>query len=298
MTEFWYLISNMWIGTFFYGIYLVLFCICIYILLHRPRNMANTILLVTAIVLFTLSTVQAIINIILGAADIDNIDIPYDQLFLAMDMIYVANNVLADGLVIYRCYVIWNRNIYVIILPIIMLVVTSVFGWDLDLPLPPFFEISLATNVLVTGLTVGRIWWIYRQNRMHLTSDMRKKYFTSMAIIVESGLLYSVATMVYLILSAIPFTTVAQDPTATMLSQLVGIVPTLIIVRIGMGFGIERVESTGSSEPTLDSEAYSRSRPHVLGVIRPNHSGYYDVEKGLPAMASSHSQGKSGPRSF
>jgi hypothetical protein len=53
--------------------------------------MANTILLVTAIVLFTLSTVQAIINIILGAADIDNIDIPYDQLFLAMGMIYVAN---------------------------------------------------------------------------------------------------------------------------------------------------------------------------------------------------------------
>ncbi|KAJ7926171.1 hypothetical protein B0H13DRAFT_1089558 [Mycena leptocephala] len=297
MTEFWYLISNMWIGTFFYGIYLVLFCICIYILLHRPRNMANTILLVTAIVLFTLSTVQAIINIILGAADIDNIDIPYDQLFLAMDMIYVANNVLADGLVIYRCYVIWNRNIYVIILPIIMLVVTSVFGWDLDLPLPPFFEISLATNVLVTGLTVGRIWWIYRQNCMHLTSDMRKKYFTSMAIIVESGLLYSVATMVYLIMGTIPFTRVAQDPTATMLSQLVPIVPTLIIVRIGLGLGIERVESTGSSALTLDSDndVHSRSRPHILGVIRPNNSGYYDVEKGLPAMAS---QGKSGPRSF
>jgi hypothetical protein len=29
----------------------------------------------------------------------------------------------------------------------------TVFGWDIDLPLPPFFEISLATNILVTGLT-------------------------------------------------------------------------------------------------------------------------------------------------
>jgi hypothetical protein len=36
----------------------------------------------------------------------------------------------------------------------------TVFGWDLDLPLPPFFEISLATNVLVTGLTGDHLCYI------------------------------------------------------------------------------------------------------------------------------------------
>jgi hypothetical protein len=46
---------------------------------------------VTAISLFTLSTIQTIINIILGAGDVDNINIPYDQLVYADNMIYVAN---------------------------------------------------------------------------------------------------------------------------------------------------------------------------------------------------------------
>jgi hypothetical protein len=47
--------------------------------------------LVTAIALFTLSTVQAVINLVLGAADIDDIDIPYDQLVDATTIIYGVN---------------------------------------------------------------------------------------------------------------------------------------------------------------------------------------------------------------
>jgi len=286
MTEFWYLISHLWISTFFYGIYLVLFCICIYVLLHRPHNRANSIMLATVITLFTLSTVQTIIVIILGAADIDGIDIPYDNLFLANNMIYVANNVIADGLVIYRCYVIWNRTIYVIILPIILLVLTAVFGWDLLLPLPPFFELSLATNILVTGLTAGRIWWIYRQSGMHLNPDMRKRYFTSISVIVESGVIYAVATSIYLILGAIPFTEIAQDPTAEMLAQIVGIVPTLIIVRIGLGLSVENAQSTVSTTAVLDSDVYSRSRPHILGIARSDNGSFNDLEKNVPPIAS------------
>ncbi|KAJ6563609.1 hypothetical protein DFH09DRAFT_1158494 [Mycena vulgaris] len=289
MTFFWYLISHMWVGSFFYGIYLVLFCICIYILLHRPRNLGNTVLLVTASLLFTLSSIQAIFNIILGSADIDGIDIPYDQLALANNMIYVTNNVLADGLVIYRCYVIWSRNIYVVILPIIMLIVTSIFGWDLDLPLPPFFELSLATNVLVTGLTAGRIWWICRQARMYLKTEMQKQYVSSISIIVESGVIYSASVLAYLILGAIPSAEVVQNPVVEMLGQLVGIVPTLIIVRVGLGVSIQSIESTVKSARAMDDAP--RQPHHILGSIGSAQSAscqldsvtgtvVYDAEKG------------------
>ncbi|KAJ7268112.1 hypothetical protein B0H12DRAFT_1067888 [Mycena haematopus] len=277
MTELWYSIAHMWFNHPRRGIYLVLFCICIYILLHRPFNLANIILLATAIALFTLSTLQTIINIILGAANVDDINIPYDQLFYADNMLYVANKCVPPP-IIYRCYVIWNRNIYVIVLPII-------FGVDQALPLAPFFGITLATNVLVTGLTAGRIWWIGHQARVHLKPDMRARYLASISIIVESGVIYSAGILTYLILGAIPFTLPAQDPTVEMLAQFVGIVPTLIIVRVGLGVSVQSRSNT-SSEAVWDSDVYSRSRPHILGIVRSDKSGNYDVEQNIQSSGS------------
>lgn len=282
MTELWYLISHMWIGTFFYGIYLVLFCICIYILLHRPRNVANIILIITAVTLFTLSTMETIFNIILGAGDVDGVlsDDMYGQILFAYNMTFVTNNAVADTLFIYRCFIIWNRNIYVVTLPIITLVVTIVFGVDQSLPLTPFYIITLGNNVLVTGLTAGRIWWIGRQARVHLNPAMQKRYVSSIAIIVESGVIYSAAILTFLILGVIPFTYPAADPTVDMLAQIVGIVPTLIIVRVGLEVSVQSTQSN-SSVTVLDSGVYSRSRPHILGIIRSNQCETYDVEKNM-----------------
>ncbi|KAJ7772832.1 hypothetical protein DFH07DRAFT_145571 [Mycena maculata] len=290
MTEFWYQISHLWIGTFFYGIYLVLFCICIYILLHRPRNLSNTVLLVTAIALFTLSTIQTIMNIILGAANIDGIDIPYDKVFLADNMIYVVNNIIADGLVIWRCYVIWNHNIYVVALPIVLLIITSIFGWDLDLPLPTFFAMSLATNVLVTSLTAGRIWWICRQARTHLDTDLQKRNVSSISIVVESGVIYSASVGLYLILGAIPSAQEMQGPIVEMLAQVVGIVPTLIIVRVGLGVSIQSIEGTVSTAETRSDDVRPPSRRHILKISAPLEARLnYDCEKD-PRCPSYHSE--------
>ncbi|KAJ7438208.1 hypothetical protein B0H11DRAFT_2293977 [Mycena galericulata] len=295
MTELWYLISHMWIGTLFYGIYLVLFCICIYILLHRPRDTGNTVLLVTAIALFTLSTIQTIFNIILGAADVDDIEIPYNQILLADSMIYVANNIIADGLVIWRCYIIWNRNIYIVALPIILLVVTSIFGWDILLPLPPFFELSLATNVLVTSLTAGRIWWICRQARTHLKTDTQKRSVASISIIIESGVIYSASVLVYLILGAIPSALVMQDPIVEMLAQVVGIVPTLIIVRVSIGMSVQSIEGTVAAAEALSNDTRPPKKRHILRIGRPipmeEDMRNYDCEKAAPDPSYHYAKG-------
>jgi hypothetical protein len=53
--------------------------------------LGNTVLLVTAIVLFSISTTQTVINIVLGANDIDGVDVPYDALSLADMTLYVIN---------------------------------------------------------------------------------------------------------------------------------------------------------------------------------------------------------------
>ncbi|KAJ7750626.1 hypothetical protein B0H16DRAFT_1549668 [Mycena metata] len=250
MTPFWFDMSDLWIGTFFYGIYLALFCICIYILLRRPHNLGNIVLLVTAVVLFTLSTVLAVLNLILGSGEIDNLNIPFDHLEAAGNIIYGVNNIVADGLVIYRCYSIWEQNIYVVILPIILLVLTSVFGVDLRLPSSPFFALSFATNVLVTALTAGRIWWLYRKAQVYLKADVKHRYLSAIGITVESGVLYSATVLAYLILGAIPGAEIVQGPIFQMLTQVMGIAPTLIIVRVGLGVNVQ----TSSRDTSTDLE--------------------------------------------
>jgi hypothetical protein len=291
MDDFWYDVSQLWVGTFFYGIYLVLFCICIYILLHRRRNLGNTVFLVTAIALFTIATAQTVINLVLGASDIDDVYVPYENLSIADMTLYVVNNVIADGLVIYRCYSVWNRNIYVIVVPIILLVISSVFGWDILLPLEPFFALSLATNVVVTTLTAGRIWWICRQARTYLKTDVQRQYISSISILVESGVIYSVSVLIYLILGAIPSASIVQEPVMEMLAQVVGIVPTLIIVRVGLGVSVQSVEASVKSATNLSEKDRPHKR-HILGMVRPASpdnldndaaSLVQDVEKGNPA---------------
>ncbi|KAJ6474860.1 hypothetical protein C8R45DRAFT_1160064 [Mycena sanguinolenta] len=249
MNELWYAVSQLWVGTFFYGIYITLFCICIYILLRRPFSQGNIVLIVTAIALFTLSTIQVVFNIILGAVILDEIDIPYSRLQNAGIITYTINNVIADGLVIYRCYSIWNNNVYVVSLPIVLLIVTTVFGVDFSLPnTAPPLALTLTTNILVTAITAGRIWWIYRAARLYMQPDVQRRYMSALSILVESGMLYSATVLAYLILGAIPSTVVFQSPVFQMLTQVMGIAPTLIIVRVGLGTSVSSVKVTAKAD--------------------------------------------------
>ncbi|KAF7350817.1 hypothetical protein MSAN_01643400 [Mycena sanguinolenta] len=276
MDDFWYDISALWVGTFLYGIYLVLFCICIYILLNRPRNLGNTIFLVTAIVLFILATVQVVITLVMGAGEIDYLDIPFHQLGDATDVLYTVNNFIADGLVIYRCYAVWGNNVLVTVLPILMLIASTALGvvesFDFNLALYPFFAVSLVTNVLVTMLTAGRIWWISRHSRAYLKTAEQRRYVSAIAILVESGMLYSATVLAYLIVISIPRVSILSEPIYQMQVQIMGIAPTLIIVRAGLAVKGEE------SKPTSDA-ASSQQHPFLIERI-----GRADRNKDMPAI--------------
>ncbi|KAJ6467737.1 hypothetical protein C8R45DRAFT_1171130 [Mycena sanguinolenta] len=216
------------------GIYLVLFCICAYILLHRPSSRTNTILLVTAIILFTCSTVLTVLNLVLGTAEIDEMaSIPYQKVQDTAFVIYAINNSVADGLVIYRCYVVWNNDWRVIVLPI-MLLVTS---------------------------TACRIWWISRQARAYLGATAQRRYIFSIAVLVESGMVYSATILAYLIMIQYPsLANTLGEPILQIVSQVMGIAPTLIIVRVGLGLSVENGQSTvktGNTSITLRPQRHA-----------------------------------------
>ncbi|KAJ6594683.1 hypothetical protein B0H19DRAFT_1096449 [Mycena capillaripes] len=223
----WVGVSTLWVSTFLYGIYLVLFCRCMYIF-YCGKNQIT--LLITAILMFVLSTTTVIIFLLQGASGYGSLGLDIEKLEVAGAVVYVTNNIIADGLLIYRCYVIWN-TIWITVVPIILLIATMILGYSIQLPL--FFILSLSMNLFVPTLVAGRLWWVVRRLRGPGGAVTRRKGRNAIIIILESGLIYSIFVSIHM--GFFHF----QNPLDTViyaaLGQIVGIVPTLIIVRVGLG---------------------------------------------------------------
>ncbi|KAJ7633417.1 hypothetical protein DFH06DRAFT_1222776 [Mycena polygramma] len=234
----WVGVSTLWVSTFLYGIYLVLFCRCMYIFYRGKRQHT---LLVTAVIMFFLSTVSVIISLLQGASAYGTLGLDIEKLQVAGAIVYVTNNIIADGLLIYRCYVIWS-TIWITVVPVILLVVTMILGYSIQLRL--FFILSLSMNLFVPTLVAGRLWWVVRRLRGPGGAATRRKGKNAIIIILESGLIYSVFVSIHM--GFFHFGDPRDAIIYGALGQIVGMVPTLIIVRVGLG-----VSENGSGNTTM-----------------------------------------------
>jgi len=249
----WVGVSTLWVSTFLYGIYVVLFCRCMYIF-YRGAN-KQVALLITAIIMFLLSTTTVAIFLMQGGMAYGNpgpnLVREIERLQLAGAIVYVTNNLIADALLIYRCYVIWN-TVWITVAPLILLIATMILGYSIQLPL--FFILSLTINLFVPTLVAARLWWVIRRLRGPLGQVTRRKGRNAMIIILESGLIYS--AFVSLHMGFFHFQNPNDEIVYAALGQVVGIVPTLIIVRVGLG-----VSQNGSDCGTMvDSDRGSNSQ--------------------------------------
>lgn len=64
------------------------------------------------------------------------------------------------------------------------------------------YALPLCTNVLVTALIVGRIWYASRSASAHIASGQRTSRH-AMNILIESGALYLVTQLIFVVLFAL-----------------------------------------------------------------------------------------------
>ncbi|KAJ7780746.1 hypothetical protein DFH07DRAFT_439037 [Mycena maculata] len=276
-----------------YGIYSVLFFQSVQVLCSRKRPNYEYHL-GCMIVLFLLSTIHIALAyawaFITDAADaaiyeVFSLKNPLPPLYGADDPFsvhriailikirYTLANALADGILIHRCYVIWGHNWRAVAFPIFTYVFTLIGGILGLLPLsgPPeraalgicvgtvFF-----TNVVAAALAAGRIWWITQRAAFFLGKRSRKKYLDLTAILIESGLIYPAALVVTIGCFLSPAT-----PTVSVLIciaacyHIVGIAPTLIIVRVGLGLSTDDVDQCVSTI-TNGMEPSTPRTPHAV----------------------------------
>ncbi|PIL25492.1 hypothetical protein GSI_13382 [Ganoderma sinense ZZ0214-1] len=216
---------SIWMETLFYGMYVVLFFSSMYVLVRSRKKLVHGWVIRTALCLmFCISTAHIAVNLRRLIEGFINPDTKAETLKYLYDIhqplnivkqyLWVFNNVLADGIIVWRLYTLWD--FYVCIIPILMLLATTAFGLATATSLLPSvgagntifishlsrfattqYALSLTNNVLVTALIAGRIWHTTRA----LSAIGRKHtavYRRAILIMIESGALYAFTQIIQL----------------------------------------------------------------------------------------------------
>ncbi|KLO11938.1 hypothetical protein SCHPADRAFT_447293 [Schizopora paradoxa] len=192
--------------------------------------------------------------------------------------IYIGQTLIGDGVAMYRCYLVWGRQFRVIAIPAFLLLGSTasgigilysfakvvpeadIFVTELQHWITAFFSLTLATNLLCTALVALRIWAVNRAVLRGLAggAGLRRSYRPVLFLVLESGAVYSATLTALLVLykTSSWFQYVLLDA----ISSIVGLVFSMIIVRIGLGITTLEGSATGASATT--SGLGSKSFPH------------------------------------
>ncbi|KAJ7495532.1 hypothetical protein FB451DRAFT_1550904 [Mycena latifolia] len=265
-------------ALFFNGICLLLFALAVYLIL-QTKAASSHLFLGVSVVLAAFALTHLIIDIVLACmmsemmgavlADTDPADIAamekrWARLYVAREALTATNNAIGDGVFLYRCAVIWATSrfrIAAVAIPAVLVVATMVasyitiatFALSINLP----YVLALITNLVLLGLTAGRIWRKGRDATLLLGQRAGAKYTTTMAIICESSLLYVLTLLIYFI-SANTMSLEAALPNFVWgaMPQALNIIPLMILVRVGLARAlVERQQAGGGLVAPLISKS-------------------------------------------
>ncbi|KAJ7752649.1 hypothetical protein B0H16DRAFT_1887204 [Mycena metata] len=195
------------------------------------------------------------------------------------------NTMIADFVLTWRCWTIWNRNWKVIIFPLICTLVGAGLGFRgiaaqvafVNNPLSnpatyinfgnAYFGLILATTTSATFLIVFRIF----QKTTKATRSARG-YDRVLEVIVESAALYLVALCVYIPLSIKGLANVSYPQ--ALVAQLTGIAPTLLVARVA--FGLSRPDATwqGAGHTSRRSGNSTSGQQSTIVLTTVSHSDH------------------------
>ncbi|TFK53889.1 hypothetical protein OE88DRAFT_1805742 [Heliocybe sulcata] len=295
-------IIALFVSTFCWGVYTMLFGAAVYALLSpkQPSHLRWRFLAVT-VSLYALSTAQAVLMFWQAfvstdlESDVDSAVLLHEHLLFDIGgtiggVIIPIANLIADGLLTWRCYVLWYRRFIVLVVPIILLLTGTACGLaqayfsiklylirlhipaDVTEPPPNWWTLvaqsnaisvvvyvcSCVTNLLMSGLIGTPFLLLARLYAPNIASAFRiwkatqgfgkrKGAYTQVAFtVLETGVLYAICLLLTAIWSPLQQNStsnamvVAINVITSILQQLVGIFPTVIILLVALGKSSEQ----------------------------------------------------------
>ncbi|KAH9945099.1 uncharacterized protein BXZ73DRAFT_38000 [Epithele typhae] len=180
---------------------------------------------------------------------------------------YIIGNFLADALLLWRVYVVWN-NIYIVIFPFLVFLGSTAMSFltlyqasrpDASLWTHltvqftlPYFSISIGLNVLLMLLLVGRLYYMSWNASRTLGRQHGSTYISIATMLVESAAPYAITGIIFIITYA--RNSYVQNLVLPVLSQIMCISPEVIILRVATGRAVtSRPSATAASGPSGSS---------------------------------------------
>ncbi|KAI9573109.1 hypothetical protein HD554DRAFT_1142366 [Boletus coccyginus] len=310
--------------TLLYGFSLLMFGGTIWTLLSRRfTRQVNRKMFTIACLLLVISTAHLVIHIIrvmngliLYRDTYPGGPVAYfsdvsQWTFYAKNQVYIAQTVVGDGVILYRCYVVWQSKL-VMIFPLLlwcaaavtgfMSGVTSqdtpqndVFSGALDQWITSFWATALATNLLATLLLIFRIWYINRKLTRLGPSGGGSQLRPLLQILVDAGAIYSITLLVALICFLCQSN--GQYVILDMVTPIISITFYMVIIRVGRAAQAGQVThvSLGNTSIMMDSnlraERRRGMRVHIAGLT----GSRIDHDQHSPMDITSPSVNKHGP---
>ncbi|KAG1729670.1 uncharacterized protein EDB91DRAFT_1059859 [Suillus paluster] len=246
----------LFLEALFYGVFLTMYWLTLFILLKKS-GVQRDLLIPVATLLLCIATAHLIIDLVRAldafvfSVRAISADAYYSNLAspleLAKTALYTTQPIVADGVLIWRCYVLNNSSLLVAIPGCIVLLTNGAIGyyvvWSLSRAgvgstvyttapglITTFYILTILISVVCTTLIA---WRIYRARRS--TPDGLVALSPVFIVIVESGALY--ATSVLALLLAFVTGSNGQYPAMDIAPPIVGIVFCLIILQVHLHIG-------------------------------------------------------------
>jgi len=299
----WY-IGNIGISIL-YGIELVIYGASMKVLFRRKpqnRNKTDTFFMVFSTVLLLCCTINLAANCVFGEEwwivnqnypggseewFADNAAVWYQTWASAANVLV---QLLADALLIYRCFVLWS-TFYIIALPCLVWLASLGLGISTlyysgspggddyaglaQTTSTAYLSCTMAINISMSALICGRILYFARTTERVLMNGGTRQYFSIVTIIVESALLYTTFGIMYLVTFAI-----GSDLGALFMSfyaMFTVISPQLIILRVVKGSAWGR--TTHNNMTTISFADRSISGNATAGSRTMNNSDHISMSK-------------------
>jgi len=312
------------IGAIVYGIVIVLFFHCMAALLGPASHTGGVVkwgLVVHTGAMFTFLTILfATLLDIQSISYIDNRAFPGAdgapwagpvayQLFIYSKAIsvfplvmFLLNNWLADGLLLYRCCVIYAMNYWVIAFPCLMYLASFtlgiLFAYQSSRPVgflssalaiadfgTPLFSVSLSLNVLLTLMIVTRLFLHDRRIRKVTGARItpRGLYNAINTLLIESCAIYAISFLLYMGPWAVGSSVANLFFTALTGAQTIA--PFLLVLRVAKRTALTSDTMVSGAGPSLHfvNKGRSTNGSETLPDVYP--MGEVSVDRGAPGQS-------------
>ncbi|KAF8129281.1 hypothetical protein EV363DRAFT_1432674 [Boletus edulis] len=207
------------------------------------------------------------------------------QTFIIKYTVYVLQTLLGDGVIIYRCYVVW-QSFRVILLPAVLwcaaFATSTVVLYKTSHAMEPdffmvnfgkwvaiFYALTMTTNLLGSGLLAYRIWMIDRDTSGVVRVPPRSGVTATLLlrVLIDAAVLYTLALIALLLCYA--FQSIGQLVLVDMVPPIISIAFYTVLVRIAIAKNnSSRVHSDALSPLRFARVTPSPSEPRVSDVRR------------------------------